>query len=327
MVRKKIFVFGDKCDKIDRYERRGMRYMKTKNALILFLAAFIWGTAFVAQSMGMDYLGPFAFNGIRSFIGCVTLLPCIAILNKMNRKPGSVETAGKKERAEGRKTLLLGGICCGLCLFAASSLQQIGIQYTTVGKAGFITAFYIVLVPVLGIFLKNKVGWKVWLAVVLALAGLYFLCITDGFSIGKGDIYVFLCALIFSLHILVIDYFAPKTDGVKMSCIQFLVVGILSVPFMFGLETTTLDAVIKSAAPILYAGVMSSGVAYTLQIIGQKNMNPAIASLILSLESSISVLAGWVLLGQHLSAREGMGCIMMFAAIILAQIPDKKQRK
>lgn len=295
--------------------------MKTKNALILFLAAFIWGTAFVAQSMGMDYLGPFGFNGIRSFVGCVALLPCIALLDRISRQ--GKESDKEAEEPKDRKTLIIGGICCGLCLFAASSLQQIGIQYTSVGKAGFITAFYIVLVPVLGIFLKKKIGWKVWAAVVLAMVGLYFLCITESFSIGKGDIYVFLCALIFSVHILVIDYFAPRTDGVKMSCIQFLVVGVLSLPFMFGIETVTLDAVYKSLGPILYAGVMSSGVAYTLQIVGQKNMNPAIASLILSLESSISVLAGWVILGQHLSAREGMGCIMMFAAIILAQIPEK----
>lgn len=297
--------------------------MKTKNGLILFLAAFIWGTAFVAQSMGMDYLGPFAFNGIRSFVGGIALLPCIALLNIIGKK-----TEGEKNEASGgnRRTLLTGGICCGLCLFAASSLQQIGIQYTTVGKAGFITAFYIVLVPVLGIFLKKRAGWKVWAAVLLSIVGLYFLCITETFTIGKGDIYVFLCALIFSVHILVIDYFAPKTDGVKMSCIQFFVVGVLSFPFMLLLETTTFAAVLKSLGPILYAGVMSSGVAYTLQIIGQKNMNPAVASLILSLESSISVLAGWVMLGQNLSAREGAGCIMMFAAIILAQIPDRAKK-
>lgn len=297
--------------------------MKTKNGLILFLAAFIWGTAFVAQSMGMDYLGPFAFNGIRSFVGGIALLPCIALLNIIGKK-----TEGEKNEASrgNRRTLLTGGICCGLCLFAASSLQQIGIQYTTVGKAGFITAFYIVLVPVLGIFLKKRARWKVWAAVLLSIAGLYFLCITETFTIGKGDIYVFLCALIFSVHILVIDYFAPKTDGVKMSCIQFFVVGVLSFPFMLLLETTTFAAVLKSLGPILYAGVMSSGVAYTLQIIGQKNMNPAVASLILSLESSISVLAGWVMLGQNLSAREGAGCIMMFAAIILAQIPDRAKK-
>lgn len=297
--------------------------MKTKNGLILFLAAFIWGTAFVAQSMGMDYLGPFAFNGIRSFVGGIAVLPCIALLNTINNK-----TEDRKESASNgdRRTLVMGGVCCGLCLFAAGSLQQIGIQYTTVGKAGFITAFYIVLVPVLGIFLKKRIGWKVWAAVLLSIAGLYFLCITETFTIGKGDIYVFLCALIFSIHILVIDYFAPKTDGVKMSCIQFFVVGILSLPFMFLFETITFGAVLKSAGPILYAGVMSSGVAYTLQIIGQKNMNPAVASLILSLESSISVLSGWVILGQSLSVREGLGCVMMFAAIILAQIPDKIRR-
>lgn len=291
--------------------------MKTKNGLILFLTAFIWGTAFVAQSVGMDYLGPFSFNGIRSLVGGLALIPCIAVLDRVDRK---------SEEEKDRKTLIIGGICCGLCLFAASSLQQIGIQYTTVGKAGFITAFYIVLVPVLGIFLKKRIGWKVWVAVALSLAGLYFLCITEAFTIGKGDVYVFLCALIFSIHILVIDYFAPKTDGVKMSCIQFFVVGILSLPFIAAYESITLAAVVKSAAAILYAGVMSSGVGYTLQIIGQKNMNPAIASLILSLESSISVLAGWVILGQSLSVREGFGCVMMFAAIILAQIPDRVKK-
>lgn len=297
--------------------------MKTKNGLILFLAAFIWGTAFVAQSMGMDYLGPFAFNGIRSFVGGIALIPCIALLDRIKRKEDEKESIIRDKE---KRTLFTGGLCCGLCLFAASSLQQIGIQYTTVGKAGFITAFYIVLVPVFGIFLKKKIGWKVWAAVALSIAGLYFLCITETFSIGKGDIYVFFCALIFSMHILVIDYFAPRTDGVKMACIQFFVAGILSLPLMLAFETTTLEAVFKSTGPILYAGVMSSGVAYTLQIVGQKNMNPAVASLILSLESSISVLAGWVILGQRLSAREGFGCVMMFAAIILAQLPDKKDR-
>jgi drug/metabolite transporter (DMT)-like permease len=297
--------------------------MKMKNACILFLAALIWGTAFVAQSMGMDYLGPFSFNGIRSFVGCAALLPCIAVLDRINRKSGEK----KAEEEKDRKTLIQGGVCCGLCLFAASSLQQVGIQYTSVGKAGFITAFYIVLVPVAGIFLRKKIGWKVWLAVVLAMVGLYLLCITDGFSVGRGDGYIFLCALIFTVHILVIDHFAPKTDGVKMSCIQFFVVGVLSVPFILLFEHVTLAAVLKSLGPILYAGVMSSGVAYTLQIIGQKNMNPAIASLILSLESSISVLAGWVILGQELSLREGIGCILMFAAIILAQLPGKKNQK
>ena len=175
--------------------------MRPKNAFMLILTAFIWGTAFVAQSVGMDYLGPFTFNGVRSLIGVVALIPCIWLLQKLNDKSEPVT----EER--NRKDLLIGGISCGVLLFAASSLQQVGIQYTTAGKAGFITAFYIVFVPVLGIFLGKKTGWKVWTAVILALAGLYFLCITEKFTIGKGDIFLFACAMVFSLHILVIDYF------------------------------------------------------------------------------------------------------------------------
>lgn len=282
---------------------------------MLFLTAFIWGTAFVAQSVGMDYLGPFTFNGIRSMIGGAALLPCIWIIQKMNGKPDGTES---------KKDLITGGIACGILLFAASSLQQIGIQYTTAGKAGFITAFYIVIVPVLGILLHKKTGWKIWLAVVLAIVGLYFLCMTESFSIDKGDILVFLCALVFAVHILVIDHFAPKVNGVKMSCMQFFVCGILSIPFMFTIETPTFTAVTGAWMPLLYAGVLSCGVAYTLQILGQKNVNPAVASLILSLESCFSVLAGWVVLGEKLSVRESVGCAFMFAAIILAQLPEKK---
>ena len=292
--------------------------MRPKNAAILMLTAFIWGTAFVAQSVGLDYLGPFTFNGVRSLIGAAALLPCIWLLQILNKKEGTVKEEGS------RKDLIIGGIACGLLLFAASSLQQIGIQYTSAGKAGFITAFYIVIVPVLGIFLHKKIGWKVWIAVLLALAGLYFLCITEKFTIGKGDIFIFLCALVFSLHIMVIDHFSPMVDGVKMSCIQFLVCGIVSIPFMVLTETPRLDAMLAGWFPLVYAGVFSCGVAYTLQIVGQKNVNPAIASLILSLESCFSVLAGWMILGERLSVRESAGCILMFAAIILAQLPDKK---
>ena len=291
--------------------------MRIKNGLMLLLTAFIWGTAFVAQSVGMDYLEPFTFNGVRSLIGGAALLPCIWILQKLNGR--SKDTGTKND-------LLTGGLACGVLLFAASSLQQIGIKYTTAGKAGFITAFYIVIVPVMGVFLHKKIGWKIWLAVVLAVAGLYFLCITESFSVGKGDILVFLCALVFAVHILVIDHFAPKVDGVKMSCIQFFVCGILSVPFMFALETPKITSVMTAWMPILYAGVLSCGVAYTLQILGQKNVNPAVASLLLSLESCFSVLAGWIVLGERLSIREMSGCILMFVAIILAQVPEKKKR-
>lgn len=302
--------------------------MRPKNAAMLMLAAFIWGTAFVAQSMGMDYLGPFTFNGVRNFVGAAALLPCIWLLDRLNgrdaKKKEKAEGAGN-ENAGGRRDLILGGISCGTMLFIAGSLQQVGLQYTTVGKAGFITACYIVLVPVCGIFLHKKIGGKVWIAVALSLVGLYLLCITEKLTVGKGDILVFLCALVFTMHILVIDHFSPKADGVKMSCIQFLVCGILSLVPMFVFETPQVGALMKSWGPILYAGVLSSGVAYTLQIVGQKNVNPAVASLILSLESCFSVLAGWVVLGQRLSSREAFGCVLMFAAIILAQLPERKR--
>lgn len=285
---------------------------------MLLLTAFIWGTAFVAQSVGMDYLEPFTFNGVRCLIGAIALLPCIWFFNRGKEKENKINDENAK------RDLIKGGIACGILLFAASSLQQIGLVYTAAGKAGFITAFYIVLVPVFGIFLHKKIGWKVWTAVAIALAGLYFLCITEAFTIGVGDIYVFLCALIFSVHILVVDHYAPKVDGVKLSCIQFLVAGIVSIPFMLILESPKMGNMMTSWFPLIYAGVFSCGIAYTLQILGQKNVNPAIASLILSLESCFSVLSGWVILGERLSARETIGCIMMFAAIILAQIPDKK---
>ena len=267
---------------------------------------------------------------VRSLIGGIVLIPCVVLLGRLNSPEKHMQKEKVKagilndraSKADERKTLLKGGICCGILFSLATNIQQIGIQYTTVGRAGFITACYIVIVPILGmVFFHKKSRALIWGAVALALIGLYLLCMTDAFGIGKGDILVLICSVLFSLHILVIDHFAPKTDGVKMSCIQFFVAGVLSlIPMMF-LETTTADGIVKSWIPLLYAGVLSSGVAYTLQIIGQKNMNPTIASLILSLESCISVLAGWVILGEQLSVRESMGCVLMFVAIILAQIP------
>ncbi len=291
--------------------------MKPKNALMLLLTSFIWGTAFVAQSVGMDHLGPFTFNGIRNLIGAVALIPCILFLSKVNGQTKTVDGT--------KKDLVMGGIACGICLFVASSLQQIGIQYTTTGKAGFITACYIIIVPLFGIFLRKKIGWKIWTAVALAVTGLYFLCLTESFTIGIGDGYIFLCAIVYAVHILVIDYFSPRADGVKMSCIQFLVCGVISLPFMFVLEIPRWGDVIEGLGALLYTGVLSSGVAYTLQILGQKNVNPAIASLLLSLESCFSVLAGWAVLGEKLSMRETVGCFLMFSAIILAQLPEKKK--
>lgn len=319
-----------------------------RQSLLLFMTAAIWGAAFVAQSVGMDYVGPFTFNTVRNLIGGFVLLPCIAVLNKINartgageivRKQGAANTESVQAATEGtstakevnvterkeKRTLLRGGISCGILLFIACNLQQIGIQYTTVGKAGFITAMYIVLVPILGIFLRKKAGLRVWIAVVIAAAGLYMLCMTDGgFSLQRGDFLVLLCALAFSVHILVIDYFAPKVDGVKMSCIQFFVCALLSGIGMLLFEEPVMAGILQAWAPILYAGVLSCGVAYTLQIVGQRGMNPTVASLILSLESVVSVIAGWFILGQALSARELAGCGLMFAAIILVQLPERK---
>lgn len=303
-----------------------------RQSLLLLLTATIWGVAFVAQSVGMEYIGPFTFNAVRNLIGGMVLIPCIGVLKHIEgRKPQEIEKFGADESAgdvgdQEKKTLLAGGICCGILLFVASNLQQIGIQYTTVGKAGFITAMYIVLVPLLGIFFKKKVGIKVGAAVVLAVVGLYMLCMTGGgFTVQKGDFLILLCALVFSAHILVIDYFAPKVDGVKMSCIQFCVCALLSGICMFLFEQPDMGRILQAWIPVLYAGVLSCGVAYTLQIVGQKAMNPTVASLILSLESVVSVIAGWLILKQVLSAREMIGCGLMFAAIILAQLPEKNK--
>ena len=287
-----------------------------RQSLLLLLTATIWGVAFVAQSVGMDYVEPFTFNAVRSLIGAVVLLPCIALLKKVN---------GGEEKESSQKTLILGGVSCGVILFIASSFQQFGIQYTTVGKAGFITAMYIVLVPIVGLFFHKHVGLRVWTAVLLAVGGLYLLCMPEGsFVLQKGDLLVLACAFTFTFHILVIDYFSPKVDGVKMSCIQFFTCALLSTVGMLIFEEPDLQSICDAWLPILYAGAMSCGVAYTLQILGQKGMNPTVASLILSLESVISLLAGWLILGQKLSLRELLGCAIVFIAIILVQLPKKK---
>ena len=301
-----------------------------KNSLILLLTATIWGIAFVAQSEGGDAVGAFTFNSTRSLIGSLVLIPVIFLLNKITPKDNKSESGISSGNSSSgnifsrNRTLILGGISCGICFFLASNFQQLGIMYTSVGKAGFITACYIVIVPILGLFMKKKCSPFIWAAVAMALVGLYLLCITDGFSIGKGDILVLICAFLFSLHILIIDYFSPKVDGVKMSCIQFFVCGVLAAIPALIFEHPQLSAFHGAWGAILYAGVMSCGVAYTLQIVGQKNMDPTVASLILSLESCISVLAGWIILGQKLSMREIIGCVVMFAAIVLAQLPQKE---
>ena len=303
-----------------------MQKNSMKNTAMLFLAALIWGFAFVAQSAGMEYVGPFTFNAVRCIIGSLVLVP-IALFWKQggNEEGEKEEKNGKKDTWIARnKTLLQGGSLCGVFLGVATNLQQIGIMTTSVGKAGFLTALYIVLVPVAGLFFKKKCGISVWLGVVCSFAGLYLLCMTEGnFALATGDLLLLGCAVVFTGHILVIDYFAPKVNGVWMSCIQFLVAGIISAVPMLLIETPTWEGIFDAKLPILYAGVMSCGVAYTLQILGQKNYNPTVAVLILSLESCFSVLGGFLILHETLSVRELSGCGLMFAAIILAQLPGK----
>lgn len=288
-----------------------------KNNILLVLTALIWGCAFVAQSVGMDFVGPFTFNMARFLIGAIVLLPVIWFMDRQ-RKTGA-------EKDAGQKTLIIGGICCGIALAVASTLQQWGILFTTVGKAGFITAMYIVIVPLLGIFIGKKVRPLIIGCVAIAVVGFYFLCMTESLRLGLGDFLVLLCAIAFSIHILVIDHFSPKVDGVKMSAIQFLTAAIISAVPTLLWEQPVLTEILQAWQPVLYAGVMSCGVAYTLQIIAQKNADPTVASLLLSLESVFSVLAGWVLLGQELSLKELFGCVLIFCAIILAQLPEKKK--
>lgn len=287
-----------------------------KSFLILLLTATIWGVAFVAQSVGMEYIGPFTFNAIRCVLGGLVLIPVILVLKKKK------ETGAENQEKEDKKTLWAGGIACGVILCIASNLQQFGIMEASVGKSGFFTALYIVMIPVIGIFIGKRPGIKLWFCVALAVVGMYLLCMKDGsFTIERADIMLLLCALAFSFHILVVDYFSPKVDGVKMSCIQFFVCGVLSAVGMLFTETPDISNIQAAWLPLLYAGLLSCGVGYTLQIVGQKGINPVIASLIMSLESVISALAGWVILGQVLSPKEILGCVLMFVAIIITQIP------
>ena len=310
-----------------------MNKHQVRQSCLLFLAAFIWGVAFVAQSNAMAYVEPFTFMAVRNYIGGFVLVIYLLILKGM----GAPAREPAKE-AYGRKTPkwmlklgidryhLLGGMICGTFLCIAGNLQQIGIQYTSVGKTGFLTAVYIILVPILGIFLKKKAGIRVWLGVAIALAGLYLLCVTEKFTIVPADFMLLGCALVFAMQILAVDFFIDRVDGVKLSCIQFFTCAVLSTVGMVIFEHPSIHAMLQAWLPILYAGVFSSGVAYTLQVVGQRDMNPTVASMILSLESVFSALAGWVLLKQVLSTKELLGCGLVFVAIILAQLPGKSQK-
>ena len=312
---------------------------KLRNTFFLFLTAMIWGAAFVAQSVSMDYIGPFTFICLRSVIGGLFLIPVIIVLDGIRKKSQNesadvvnsenilhIETEEKQRLSWKNKQLIEGGIVCGIFLFFANCFQQTGIQYTTVGKAGFITTFYIIIVPLIGLFFKKYCGILTWIGVVIALAGLYFLCITQKLTIQRGDALILCCSVLYAGQILAIDHYNPFVDGVKMSCIQFLTGGILSAVFMLLFENPSIAMILSAAGPILYTGIMSTGVGYTLQIVGQKGLNPTVAALILSLESVFSALSGYLFLHQVLTTRELIGCALMFIAIVLAQLPDIRRK-
>ena len=302
-----------------------MKHNQVRQVVFPLLTALIWGTAFVAQDVCADAMDSMTFNASRFFIAFLALLVIVFIFDRLKKDHPS-QTAVQRKQA--RKSLALGGFCCGTALALAAYLQQAGMTAgTDAGKAGFITALYIVLVPIFGLFLHKKVSLPIWISVALAVVALYLLCITSGFSIAPGDILMLACAAGFAVHILVCDHFTQFVDGMKLSCIQFLVAAVWSSIGMFILETPTWSSIVSCALPILYVGIFSSGVGYTLQILAQKDSNPTVVTLLLSMESVFAVLAGAVLLHQQMSMREYMGCLLMLVAVVLAQIPFPQRKK
>lgn len=287
-----------------------MKKEQIKGSIQLLFATLIWGSAFVAQSVGMDHIGPMTFQAVRSLLAVAALVPTILLMDREKRRfiPRWAD-----------RQLWKTGILCGLALFVAQGLQQVGLQYTEPGKAGFITAMYIVLVPVLGLFLGRRCGWRVWVSVALAVAGLYLLSCVGVTKIALGDLLILVSAGAFAVQILLIDVLAQSLDGLRLNCIQFLVVAVLSGLAALFAETPTLSGIVDCAVPLLYTGVLSSGLAFSLQILGQQHLPPEPASLIMSLESVFAVLSGWLILGQTLTAYEGFGCCLVFAGVILCQ--------
>ena len=304
------------------YEKELFMNKRIISNILLLVTALIWGSSFVAQKAG-TVLEPFTYNGIRTLVGGISLVPVILILSKVG-KDKSAEAVPKD-----KKSLIIGGIVCGTFLAIASNLQQFGMYFDAdAGKAGFITALYIMIVPILGMFLGKRVRPLVWFCVLLGACGFYLLTIAGkgvGLTIEKGDLFILLCAVLFSCHILAIDHFSPKCDGVKLSCLQFFVAGGLSFIMMLVFESPSLNQILDCWFPIIYAGVFSCGIAYTLQVVAQKNAEPTAASLILSLESVFAVISGAILLGERMTGYEILGCIVIFVAVILSQLPKNEK--
>lgn len=289
-----------------------MQTKKYFGDLMLFIASFIWGTTFVAQVTGMDKIGPFTFNMARSIIGVISLIVYVLIT--------------KTKFSGDKKEVIKGGLLCGLFIFVGTSLQQMGLLYTTAGKTGFITSFYILIIPFLSIvFLKHKIQAFTWIVVIIGFVGLYLLAVPSlsDFSINKGDLIVFIGSFCWAGHILIIDYYSKKVNPVELSILQFTVLFVASLimTFLFERDTATIDNIFSSWASIVYAGILSTGVAYTLQMVGQKYTSPVVASLILSLEAVFAALAGYFVLNETMTSREFLGCVIVFLSMILSQVP------
>lgn len=290
---------------------------RTVSTLMMLLAALIWGCAFVAQSAAMDSIGPWTFTCIRSVLASIVLVPVAKAADVLRRKH-------EPDYKSDRSSTIRGGIACGIVLAAASMFQQVGILYTTVSKAGFLTALYCVLVPIMNRFMGKKSKGTIWISAALACIGLYLLCMNgSSFSLQHGDVLEIICAVLFAVHILVIDHYTRTADGIRMSCIQFLVCAVICLPGMI-IERPDWHSLRAAAVPILYAGILSSAGGYTLQIIGQKNADPTVAGILLCLESVFATLAGWIILHQSLSPREIAGCVLMFCAIVLASLSENQ---
>ena len=283
-----------------------------RGSLLLLLGAVIWGAAFAAQRAGMDHVGPFTFSGVRMLLAGIVMIAA-SMLSRRKAGPVTAEVQKKQRR---------GGLICGLLLFFATSLQQIGLVYTSAGKAGFITALYVVLVPVAGwVFLRKQPGKMIWAGVGLAVIALYLLCVpAEGFQIEKGDALLLGCAVCFTGQILCVDHYAPQVDGLTLARDEFLITGALSMIIAVFTEEIRMDGILEAAFPIIYSGILSGAVGYSLQIIGQRDVNPTVASLIMCLEAVFAVLTGAIMLGERMTGREIAGCVLMFCAVILAQL-------
>ena len=303
-----------------------MDFKNLKGNLLLILAAFIWGISFVMQDLAAVYLSPFTINGVRSIIGFFALSVLIVFMSKKTGRPIFEKT--KKERVD----LIVSGVLCGVFLCIATNFQQFGIESypasaAASGRTGFITALYVIIVPIMQVFFKKRVSLNAWVAVLFATAGMFLLCFSGSGGIYKGDVIVLCCAFAFSMQIICIDRYADRVDGVKLSAIQFLVCGILSLILMFIFEKPYIPNLISALPYVLYLGILSCGVAYTLQIIGQQySKNPTVASILMSFESVFAALAGVVIVGERFSVRETIGCLVMFAAIILSLLPSKSKK-